>query len=704
VGTSDDPSSEADESFDFDVEWASIRAHLFWLLFALPGLYQLQKLLRTFAARFGYGYDLEWMEGGMLVHAYRMVRGLPIYRAPSLDFIPYLYTPLYPAVLAVIGSVTGIDYQLGRAVSIGAFGVVAALAIAAPLREADPERRPVALAGACLAIGGMAAAYPWTEGWYDIARSDTMLCAMLAVGAFGLRTALDAPNRADTFWRPDVAAWAAVLGLAFFVKQTAVIFVAGGGLAVLLFRWRALPAYVVTAGIVGLGGTLILNVATDGWFWRYIFEYHQRHPTSPELFWKAFGAIWNHLPVATSILGASLLASAAARLSGRVEHASIDGTLFWVVMTATATLAAATGRTTRWAGFNGYMPLIFIGHIATAVGLVALERVARAWSRSLGWVVATAALTIFGMHLLDHQWETSTYVPSSADRKAGDRLLERLRALDGPIFSPSFPWYARLAGSEPTTHRMGIKDTTRLSPARCTDKKRREQLICPELPPEARQVAGLPERLREGEFGAVLMGYRDRRLYRHMSKYRFVETYGPNQRPSQPTGYSMGLLGLWERERPRRLPDHGEMLFDFESSQLPEWELTGDAWGDGPVTSTLPRQQPVGGYGGDRFMNSYHGGDAGEGVATSPTFTLDKPYMHLQVGGGGKQRKRVRVALRSDEGDVLRTASGRNSEVMRSVRWNVEPFVGQQVHLVLVDESSDGWGHLTVDDVWIGDK
>src|SRR5262245_34390996 len=74
------------------------------------------------ARRIAYPYDLEWMESGMLCHALRLYEGQPIYAAPSVDFIPHLYTPLYPAVVALLARVTGdVGYLLGRAVSVAAF-------------------------------------------------------------------------------------------------------------------------------------------------------------------------------------------------------------------------------------------------------------------------------------------------------------------------------------------------------------------------------------------------------------------------------------------------------------------------------------------------------------------------------------------------------------------------------------------------------
>ena len=74
--------------------------------------------LFTVLQRVGYPYDLEWMEGGMLIHAWRIQQDLGIYVLPSSDFIPYIYPPLYPTILAWLSEFWTLDYWMGRGVSI----------------------------------------------------------------------------------------------------------------------------------------------------------------------------------------------------------------------------------------------------------------------------------------------------------------------------------------------------------------------------------------------------------------------------------------------------------------------------------------------------------------------------------------------------------------------------------------------------------
>src|SRR5512137_1418869 len=98
-----------------------LSSHLPFLPFIALSIWVFVVLARAFLLRASYPLDLEWMEGGTLTHALRLGRGQPLYAEPSVDFVSFLYTPLYPAVLCVLSKVFGLSYVLGRAVSILAF-------------------------------------------------------------------------------------------------------------------------------------------------------------------------------------------------------------------------------------------------------------------------------------------------------------------------------------------------------------------------------------------------------------------------------------------------------------------------------------------------------------------------------------------------------------------------------------------------------
>ena len=85
-------------------------------------------------------------------------------------------------------------------------------------------------------------------------------------------------------------------------------------------------------------------------------------------------------------------------------------------------------------------------------------------------------------------------------------------------------------------------------------------------------------------------------------------------------------------------PPTKDVVFqDFEAATTFEalgWTPTGDFVGKGPALGTLPPQQPVSGYLGDRLVNTFINLDASKGTITSPAFTVASKYINLLVGGG----------------------------------------------------------------------
>ena len=77
------------------------------------------------------------------------------------------------------------------------------------------------------------------------------------------------------------------------------------------------------------------------------------------------------------------------------------------------------------------------------------------------------------------------------------------------------------------------------------------------------------------------------------------------------------------------------LIDDFERSDYGSWTVEGDAFGSEPATGTLPGQQRVAGYLGERLVNSFLGGDASTGTLTSASFVIERSYINFLIGGGG---------------------------------------------------------------------
>ncbi len=666
----------------------------FWLLLAAPALWQIVLLIWAVGGRFSYPYDLEWMEGGVLHGAHRIAEGDGHYPPPSVDFIPFLYTPLYPGLLAVLGSIFGLSYQLGRFISILSLIGIATTVISQGI-VASPRNRSAGLTGALIALGLFAAAYPFVEGWYDLVRGDTMFLFMITASIYAL-----------TRWaRADEGPWAqvriacagAILAMAFFAKQTGVIYVLAAGPIILVYSWRRAPAFVGAATFVGLGGTWLMQRTTGGWFWTYVYEIHQAHDWNEDRFWLSFEHILLHFRGATAVIVVGLCVVVACVVVRRSLPKPARAFLLWTYLYAVSTLVGALGWGTEFAHFNAYMPALLHGAMAAGLAVPAVLACAGALikddeimangeidrRRVIGvWAVAAICAVVMGRDLVKAKWDPRVFIPTARDRAAGDKLIATIRVLPGEVWVPSHPWYAHLAGKRMYAHRMGIKDVTARKP---------------------RPVAGLDRALRERRFDAIVMDNRDLFLELPLinANYRADDMIPGNARPRLFTGAKIVPDLIWVPAGPLERPPGVRVLFDFETQRFDYWTIYGSAWGNGPVSSSLPGQGRVLRYGGRWFATSWHGGDIRTGTLISPPFVIDGSKISLRIGGGADDQQ-LRVELRID-GKAVRTASPPSppSERFSDVEWQVEDLRGQTAAIALVDDSTLSWGHLNVDEIWL---
>jgi sucrose-6-phosphate hydrolase SacC (GH32 family) len=54
-------------------------------------------------------------------------------------------------------------------------------------------------------------------------------------------------------------------------------------------------------------------------------------------------------------------------------------------------------------------------------------------------------------------------------------------------------------------------------------------------------------------------------------------------------------------------------------------------------------------------------------------------------------------------GNIVRSATGQNSEQLHWTAWNVADFAGQNAQIEIIDENNGGFGHILVDDIYFSD-
>ncbi|MBN2315051.1 MAG: hypothetical protein JXM79_14070 [Sedimentisphaerales bacterium] len=144
------------------------------------------------------------------------------------------------------------------------------------------------------------------------------------------------------------------------------------------------------------------------------------------------------------------------------------------------------------------------------------------------------------------------------------------------------------------------------------------------------------------------------------------------------------------------------VLADFEGSDYGQWVVTGEAFGSEPARGTLARQQKVSGFSGKGLVNTFLGGDGPHGRLTSPSFDISRKFINFLVGGGSHKGKTC-INLYVD-GQVVRTATGKNDEKLEWIFWSVQEFEGKRAKIQIVDDFSGGWGHINVDQIELSDE
>lgn len=393
----------------------------------------------TALPRIAYPYDLDFIENGMLMQSLRHAEGQPVFIAPSGEFAPNVYMPLYSWLGGLLFQLTGPGYAPLRTLSFAATIVTTGLIFYITYRES--QKRWVALACAGLYLGG----YRLSGFWYELIRVDS-LYVMLVLTAFILAIYSGHKPR-------GVLAAASILALAFFTKQTAVV------LAVMLlphfsryglhlgryglYVGRHAPLFAISFTVLAIGPYGLLNWLTEGWLYFHTFGIATSEKILVErilhyLFSEIFGVMGM---LSTVMTGALVLAVRRTSLFGFLQAQP------WFYGVAAGILVSGLGRAPEGGNLNNLMLVYAL--LCLAPSLLARE-IWRERSSAPRW--AEAALTgAIVLQLALGAYNPLRYIPTPTMRAQGSELIAHLRAEPGPVLVLMHPYYAVLAGKEPAT-------------------------------------------------------------------------------------------------------------------------------------------------------------------------------------------------------------------------------------------------------------
>jgi hypothetical protein len=384
-----------------------------------------------------YPFELEWMEGGSVDHVRRILAGELLYVRPTLDFVPYIYTPLYFYLSAALSSVLGTGFFPLRLISfLASLGCITLIG----LLVARETQRPFA---GFVAGGLYASTYHESVSFFDIARVDS-LCLFFFLGAiYVIRFRPSPSGRAFAGF---------LIALAFLTKQSTLV-VAGPVILYVILRDRK-RSWIFLATSIGVAGAaaVALDVIHTGWFRYYIFKVPGAHP------WvrRMFVDFWMDDILAT-VLPASLLALLYLFAPAAVWQSRHPKRLYALAMLG-ALISSWLGRLHQGGWQNVLMPTFAMLAILAGLGIDTarrlLERTSGALSPRLNGLICVVLLFQFACVAYDPR----RLVPTAEDKAAGLKFVETLRKHPGEIWLPAHGYLLSLAGKKTHAQEMALND------------------------------------------------------------------------------------------------------------------------------------------------------------------------------------------------------------------------------------------------------
>jgi hypothetical protein len=421
-------------------------------------------------SRIEYPFELNWLEGGFLDVVERVMDGMPIYAEPSLEYVPFIYTPLYYILSAAVAGVTDPEFTALRLVSL----VSSLLCLVIIYLYVNRETR--SRYSGLIAAGLFAAFYNVSDSWLDIGRNDPLYLLFLLSALYFIR-----------FYRDNKSYLLAgiLLFLAFFTKQSSLIVIIFILVYAFIYNRRTILPVMVTALVLIIASTIIMDRIYDGWYSYFVFKLPFNHDITLSyiaLFWTEELLRICVIPIAFIIYN----------LYQNLQSVrKMPGWRFNLFAAAGMIIMAWFLRIHSGSGANALLPALAIITIIFVISVNDLLVRFRQKLNINGDKTAEITYFLIILQFIVLVYNPATLIPSSMDRAAGDNFVEDIRRIDGDIFIPSHGYLATKAGKKQYAHTMAIYDVIRSNDDETSDKLREE----------------IRQAFREKEYAAAVYNY-----------------------------------------------------------------------------------------------------------------------------------------------------------------------------------------------------
>jgi hypothetical protein len=393
------------------------------------------------AQRLPYPFELEWIENEMVSHGLVLAQQHRIYPAPSTEFIAELYPPVYYLFIALFFKLFDtVNFLIPRLISVAALAVILALLYRIMIKEGGSKSTGLLVSGFFLSL------YEIHGTWYDLARTDMLLYALLLLGcyvlAYGSRRV------------PATLCAVMLLVSACYTKQTGLYFLPFVGLYLLLKDKKRCLVFSAATGVLLVSLFFLLQYTSDGWFGTYVLFNPLRHnqvmlkPLSELQFQMLFEMrdklipemryeIFYKLPVFFTIVLSFMLYRTIS-----ITRASTFS--LWECTALAVPLAYFTIRPHPGSERNDFLCMTVWGCILLGLFLIRLTAAAR---RDNNRMQVTVYL-LLTLQLCLQLYNPVLLVPTPQDVKKGIEFISMVKNMPGEVYIPYHTLYGYMAGKK----------------------------------------------------------------------------------------------------------------------------------------------------------------------------------------------------------------------------------------------------------------
>jgi len=414
--------------------------------------------------RITFPFDIEWAEGAAVNQVNQILSGKALYGKPTINFAPLVYTPFYYYLSAAVALVTK-----NTLFSLRFISVVSSFGSAAVIYWLVKRETGSSFAGWLSGVLFLAC-FELSNGFYDLARVDSFYILITLL----ILVVIITSKR-----KIGLAASGILFAIAFFTKQSALIVFFPLVINSILFDFKKIWPFLVTA-VFGIGiPILFLNTTSNGWFGYYIFLLPKEHGYSivdAVNFWV--GDILRPLGITAGFLILKFLPKTIMRRkvdyqgkNGVAKDKDMDlipekqkinifkGNNIYLLFVIGAFLGAWITRSSNGGGSNNSMSAYAAMAIIFGLGYdLALRKLRVASLDKIMPYVYISTLVV--IQFVGLTYNPFNYIPTKADRAANLMLIELISESPGEVLIPYRSHLPGLVNKETHIHVVNLFEIT----------------------------------------------------------------------------------------------------------------------------------------------------------------------------------------------------------------------------------------------------